>query len=176
MTRFRDHQRVLCSDPVIISPWFNFVCNTSAKYGILDEDTYKFDETNFQIGVGRSVNVFTASERCLKPLGAQLDDHEYVIFAVGINVMGGRSEELRAARKSKLGGVNYATSERKKDKKERNQKGETLSLAETEGLISRITVKAVVDKEKREESRKAGAGNNGIVDNTTLLKHHKHDP
>jgi hypothetical protein len=39
ITRQRDHQRVLCSNPAIISPWFNLVRNVKAKYGILDEDT-----------------------------------------------------------------------------------------------------------------------------------------
>ena len=47
ITRQRDHQRVLCSDPAIISPWFDLVRNVKAKYGILDEDTYNFDETGF---------------------------------------------------------------------------------------------------------------------------------
>jgi len=47
ITRQRDHQRVLCSNPAIISPWFDLVRNVKAKYGILDEDTYNFDETGF---------------------------------------------------------------------------------------------------------------------------------
>jgi hypothetical protein len=52
ITRQRDHQRVLCSNPTVISPWFNLLHNVKAKYGILDEDTYNFDETGFQISVG----------------------------------------------------------------------------------------------------------------------------
>jgi hypothetical protein len=47
VTRQRDHQRVLCSNPAVISPWFNLVCNVKAKYSILDKDTYNFDETGF---------------------------------------------------------------------------------------------------------------------------------
>ena len=47
VTRTRDHQRVLCSNPAIIGPWFDLVRNVKAKYGILDEDTYNFDETGF---------------------------------------------------------------------------------------------------------------------------------
>lgn len=47
VTRQRDHQRVLCSNPAIISPWFDLVRNINAKYSILDEDTYNFDETGF---------------------------------------------------------------------------------------------------------------------------------
>jgi hypothetical protein len=69
ITRQRDHQRVLCSNIAVISPWFNLVHNVKAKYSILDEDTYNFDETGFQMGIGGSVKVVTASERRLKPIG-----------------------------------------------------------------------------------------------------------
>jgi hypothetical protein len=88
ITRQRDHQRVLCSDPAIIGPWFNLVHNVKAKYGILDEDVYNFDETGFQIGVGGSVKVVTASERRLKPLGVQPGDREWATLIAGINTMG----------------------------------------------------------------------------------------
>lgn len=88
ITRLRDHQRVLCSNPAIISPWFDLVRNTKAKYGILDEDTYNFDETGFQIGVGGTVKVVTASERRLKPIGVQPGDREWVTLIAGINAMG----------------------------------------------------------------------------------------
>jgi hypothetical protein len=40
-----------------------------AKRRILDDDTYKFDGTGFQIGV-------TASEFQPSPIGRQLDDRE----------------------------------------------------------------------------------------------------
>jgi hypothetical protein len=43
--------------------------NVKAKYRILDEDVYNFNETSFQIGVRGSVKVVTASKRRLKPLG-----------------------------------------------------------------------------------------------------------
>jgi hypothetical protein len=76
VTRQRDYQRVLCSNPAVVSPWFDLVRNVKAKYGILDEDTYNFDETGFQIGVGGSVKVVTASERRLKPIGIQPGDCE----------------------------------------------------------------------------------------------------
>ncbi|OWY51599.1 putative transposase [Alternaria alternata] len=88
ITRQRDHQRVLYSNPAIISPWFNLVRNVKAKYGILDEDTYNFDETGFQIGVGGSVKVVTASERRSRPLGVQPGDREWVTLIAGINAMG----------------------------------------------------------------------------------------
>jgi hypothetical protein len=68
VTRQRDYQRVLCSNPAVISPWFNLVRNVKAKYGILDKDTYNFNKTSFQMGIGGTVKVVTASERRLKPL------------------------------------------------------------------------------------------------------------
>jgi hypothetical protein len=88
VTRQRDHQRVLCSDPAIISPWFDLVRNVKAKYGILDEDTYNFDETGFQMGIGGSIKVVTASERRLKPIGVQPGDREWATLIAGINAMG----------------------------------------------------------------------------------------
>ncbi|RII21692.1 hypothetical protein CUC08_Gglean000858 [Alternaria sp. MG1] len=88
ITRQRDHQRVLCSNPAIISPCFNLVRNVKAKYGILDEDTYNFDEAGFRIGVGGSVKVVTASERRTKPLGVQPGDREWITLIAGINAMG----------------------------------------------------------------------------------------
>ena len=45
-----DHQRAACEDPAVIQPWFTLVQSTKAKYGIIDKDTYNFDETGFQIG------------------------------------------------------------------------------------------------------------------------------
>jgi hypothetical protein len=88
ITRQRDHQRVLCSDPAIISPWFDLVRNVKAKYSILDEDTYNFDETGFQMGVGGSVKVVTASERRLKPIGVQPGNREWVTLIAAINAAG----------------------------------------------------------------------------------------
>jgi hypothetical protein len=46
-TRFNrayDRQRALCKDPVLNRSWFELVEQTKAKYGILDEDVYNFDE------------------------------------------------------------------------------------------------------------------------------------
>jgi hypothetical protein len=88
LSRQRDHQRVLCSNPAIISPWFGLVQNIKAKYGILDEDTYNFDETGFTMGVAGSVKVVTASERRTRPLGIQPGNREWVTLIAGINAMG----------------------------------------------------------------------------------------
>jgi hypothetical protein len=50
VNRRYDYQRALNEDPEVIQGWFRLVHNTKAKYGILDEDTYNFDETGFQMG------------------------------------------------------------------------------------------------------------------------------
>jgi hypothetical protein len=88
LTRQRDRQRVLCSDPGIISPWFDLVQNVKAKYGILDEDTYNFDETGFTMGVAGSVKVVTASERRSRPIGVQPGNREWVTLIAGVNARG----------------------------------------------------------------------------------------
>ncbi|KAF7574139.1 hypothetical protein PtrM4_057620 [Pyrenophora tritici-repentis] len=59
-----------------------------AKYGILDEDTYNFDETGFQIGLGGSVKVVTASQQRLKPISRQAGDKEWITLIAAINAMG----------------------------------------------------------------------------------------
>jgi hypothetical protein len=76
LSRQRDRHRVLCSDPEVIQSWFNLVRNVKAKYSILDEDAYNFDETGFTMGVGNRVIVVTASERRTRPICAQQGDCE----------------------------------------------------------------------------------------------------
>ena len=88
LTRQRDLQRVLCSNVGVISPWFDLVRNVKAKYGILDDDTYNFDETGFAMGTGNRVKVVTASESRTQPIGVQQGDREWVTFIAGINAMG----------------------------------------------------------------------------------------
>jgi hypothetical protein len=52
----------LCSDPAVITPWYDLVQNTKRKYGLLDGDTYNFDETGFTMGVVGNGGCF--DERC----------------------------------------------------------------------------------------------------------------
>jgi len=59
-----------------------------AKYGILDEDTYNFDETGFTMGVAGSVKVVTALERRNRPLGVHPGNREWVTLITGVNVRG----------------------------------------------------------------------------------------
>lgn len=42
-----DHQRAKCEDPAISGQQFQLVRNIRAKYGIIDEDIYNFEETSF---------------------------------------------------------------------------------------------------------------------------------
>ena len=57
-----DYQRAQCEDPERIQGWFRLVRNTIAKYGILDNDIYNFDETGFQMGVISTSKVVTRAE------------------------------------------------------------------------------------------------------------------
>jgi hypothetical protein len=69
LNRQCNRQRVLYNDPEVIRPWFDLVRNVKAKYSILDEDIYNFDETGFTMGVGNRVKIVTASERRTEPIG-----------------------------------------------------------------------------------------------------------
>jgi hypothetical protein len=76
-TRKYDYQRAKCEDPTIIRDWFRLVQNTIAKYGILDEDIYNFDETGFQMGVISTAKVITGAEKS-KPVSVQPGNREWV--------------------------------------------------------------------------------------------------
>ena len=58
-----DYKRALCEDPEVIQGWFSLVENIKAKYSILDDNTYNFDEAGFIIGQISTGAVVTASER-----------------------------------------------------------------------------------------------------------------
>ena len=42
-----DIQRAECEDPKLIGLWFKLVRDTIAKYGVVEEDIFNFDETGF---------------------------------------------------------------------------------------------------------------------------------
>ncbi|KFZ22954.1 hypothetical protein V502_02567 [Pseudogymnoascus sp. VKM F-4520 (FW-2644)] len=44
-----NYKRAKCKDPKIIQEWFSLVRNTVAKYGILEQDIYNFDEAGLQL-------------------------------------------------------------------------------------------------------------------------------
>lgn len=49
--RAYNRQRVLCKDPKVISSWFELVEETKAKYGIIDDDVFNFNEAGFMMGI-----------------------------------------------------------------------------------------------------------------------------
>jgi hypothetical protein len=59
-----------------------------AKYGILPEDTYNFDETGFQMGVISTSKVVTRSERRGRPRTKQPGNREWVTLIHTINLSG----------------------------------------------------------------------------------------
>jgi hypothetical protein len=72
-----DYQQAKCEHPTIIRDWFRLIQNTIAKYGILDEDIYNFDETGFQMGVISTAKVITGAKRS-KPVSVQPGNREWV--------------------------------------------------------------------------------------------------
>src|SRR3984957_4841365 len=57
-----NYQRAKCEDPALIRPWFDLIRNTVAKYSIVEDDMYNFDETGFLMGMIGSVLVITTSK------------------------------------------------------------------------------------------------------------------
>ena len=63
LSRVYDYQRALCEDPEKIAAWFELFRNIKAKYTVLDEDLYNFDETGFIMGQIASSMVVTGADR-----------------------------------------------------------------------------------------------------------------
>jgi len=53
--------------------------NTIAKYSILAEDIYNFDETGFQMGVISTAKVVSGAKRSNRPVAIQPGNREWVI-------------------------------------------------------------------------------------------------
>jgi hypothetical protein len=83
-----DYKRALCEDPEVIQGWFSLVANTKAKYGILDDDTYNFDETGFLMGQIASGVVVTDAEKPGRAKQVQPGNREWVTVIEGINATG----------------------------------------------------------------------------------------
>jgi DDE superfamily endonuclease len=79
-----DYQRALC-DP---NSWFTLVQNTKAKYGILDSDTYNFDETGFLMGIIATTMVITSADRRGKPKMRQPGNRDWVTVIQSVNALG----------------------------------------------------------------------------------------
>ena len=88
VNRRYDYQRSLNENPKVIEDWFRLVRNTKAKYGILDEDTYNFDETGFKMGVIGSRIVITGTERRQAPKSIQPGNTEWVTAIVAASAAG----------------------------------------------------------------------------------------
>jgi hypothetical protein len=66
-SRKYDYKRALYEDLVIIGDWFKLVRNIVAKYRILEEDIYNFNEAGFLIGVIAIAKVVTSIEARNRP-------------------------------------------------------------------------------------------------------------
>src|SRR5450432_2106696 len=75
-SRKYDYKRALCEDLVIIGDWFKLVRNMVAKYGILEEDIYNFDEAGFMMGVIAIAKVVTSTESRNRPKTTQPGNRE----------------------------------------------------------------------------------------------------
>jgi hypothetical protein len=90
-TRFSrkyDYKRALYKDPRAIKAWFKLVRNTKAKYGIIDDDIFNFDETGFQMGVTSTIKVVTAAERRQNPKQVQPGNREWATVIECVNASG----------------------------------------------------------------------------------------
>ena len=87
-SRKYDYQRAKCEDPAIIGPWFNLVRNTKAKYGILDDDTYNFDETGFMMGIIFAGMVVTTSDGRTRAKLAQPGNREWSTVIQAVSALG----------------------------------------------------------------------------------------
>jgi DDE superfamily endonuclease/Psq-like protein len=90
-TRFArkyDYQRALCEDPRLIREWFDLVRNTIAKYGIILDDTYNFDETGFMMGIIFAGMVVTTSDGRTRAKLAQPGNREWATVIQAVNALG----------------------------------------------------------------------------------------
>ena len=87
-TRAYDSQRALCEDAGIIEPWFKLYNAMKEKYGILNQDTYNFDETGFMMGVITSQLVITGRERRGKRKALQPVNREWTTVINSISAAG----------------------------------------------------------------------------------------
>lgn len=87
-TRRYDRQRALNEDSQALEAWFKLVRSTKAKYGILDQDTFNFDETGFMMGVISSQLVVTGAHRRGKAKLVQPGSRVWTTVIQGINASG----------------------------------------------------------------------------------------
>jgi hypothetical protein len=88
ISRPYDYERAKCEDPRVIEEWFRVLECMKRDHGILDEDTYNFDETGFMMGRIQPGMVVTASDRRNNPKKRQPGNREWVTLIQAINAKG----------------------------------------------------------------------------------------
>ena len=62
--------------------------NVKVKYGILDDDSYNFDETGFMMGIIIATMVVTTSDGRSRAKQAQPGNREWATVIQGVNTLG----------------------------------------------------------------------------------------
>jgi hypothetical protein len=75
----------MCEDREQVEGWFRLVRNTIAKYRIVQDDIYNFDETGFQMGVISTLKVVTRLERRGRLRTKQLGNRKWVTLIHTVN-------------------------------------------------------------------------------------------
>jgi hypothetical protein len=83
-----DIQRAEVEDPKLISLWFKLVGDTIAKYGVIEDDIFNFNETGFQMGVILTSKVITTSDRKGRLRTKQPGNRKWVTAIEAVNVRG----------------------------------------------------------------------------------------
>ena len=87
-SRRYDYQRAKCEDPKVIGEWFALVQNVKAKYGIVEDGIYNFDETGFMMGIIFAGMVVTTSDGLGRAKLAQPGNREWATVIQSVNAFG----------------------------------------------------------------------------------------
>jgi len=87
-TRKFHSQRALCEDSVKIGSWFKLVEDTRQTYGVLNGDSYNFDETGFMMGVAGISKVVISCNTVGRAIAIQPGNREWVTTIECINASG----------------------------------------------------------------------------------------
>jgi hypothetical protein len=81
-------QRAKSEDPAVINAWFKLVQEMRQTYGILDEDIYNFDETEFTKGIAATSKVITSSDTNGQAAVVQPGNCDWITVIEAINTSG----------------------------------------------------------------------------------------
>ena len=90
-TRFSrryNYSRAEQEDPRVLNDWFQLVGETIARYGILPDDIYNFDETGFAMGLVSTAKVVTRAEYYGRRPVLQPGNREWVTAVEAVNALG----------------------------------------------------------------------------------------